>query len=145
MTDRTLIEIPKDGNYIEILGHRIDGFESFEAFCEYLNKCAVLEETVNRQQAEIERLEELAKDRADVNFDKIVGVVDRARADIKAEAIKEFAERLKEALVQENELYKSCAKNMLSEDFQRGYEEKNDSVIKHIDNLVKEMVGAENG
>lgn len=49
---------------------------------------------INRQQAEIERLEKLAKDRADVNFEKIVGVVDRASADIKSEAIKEFAERL---------------------------------------------------
>ena len=33
---RTLIDIPADGNYIEILGHRIDGFESFEAFLEHL-------------------------------------------------------------------------------------------------------------
>ena len=61
----------------------------------------------------------------------------------KAEAIKEFAERLKEIMCQENEIYISCAKNMLSKDFQRGYEEKNDDVIKHINNLVKEMVGEE--
>ena len=57
------------------------------------------------------------------------------------EAIKEFAERLKEIMCQENEIYISCAKNMLSKDFQRGYEEKNDDVIKHINNLVKEMGG----
>lgn len=53
---RTLIDIPADGNYIEILGHRIDGFESFEAFLEHLKKYAVLEETVKTQKAEIERL-----------------------------------------------------------------------------------------
>ena len=42
----------------------------------------------------------------------------------KSEAIKEFAERLQETLFQEE-----------------GYEEKNNNVIRHIDNLVKEMVG----
>ena len=52
---------------------------------------------INRQQAEIERLKKLTKDRADVNFDKIVRVVDRASADIKAEAIKEFSGRLYDA------------------------------------------------
>ena len=60
MTDnnegRLLIDIPADGNYIKILGYRIDGFESFEAFCEYLKNYAVLEETVKRQKAEIESL-----------------------------------------------------------------------------------------
>lgn len=49
-----------------------------------------MQKLIESQQAEIERLKKLAKDRADVNFDKIVGVVDRARADIKAEAIKEY-------------------------------------------------------
>ena len=58
---------------------------------------------------------------------------------IKAEARKEFAERLKEIMCQDNEIYIACAKNMLSKDFQRGYEEKYDDVIKHIDNLSKEM------
>ena len=56
--DKLLIYIPKDGNYIEILGHRIDGFESFEAFCEHLKNYAVLEETVKAQKAEIERLKQ---------------------------------------------------------------------------------------
>ena len=71
--------------------------------------------------AEIERLEKLSKDRADVNFEKIVGVVDRARADIKVEAIKEFAERLKIAYI----------------DTPMDYYE----IEKTITNLVKEMVG----
>ena len=44
--NRTLIFIPNNANYIEILGHKIDGFESFEAFCEYLNKC---DEAIQKQ------------------------------------------------------------------------------------------------
>ena len=51
-----LIYIPKNANYIEILGHRIDGFDSFEAFCEHLKKYTELEETVKHQTAEISRL-----------------------------------------------------------------------------------------
>ena len=41
---RVLINIPTDENYIEILGYKIDGFKSFEAFCEHLKKYAELEE-----------------------------------------------------------------------------------------------------
>lgn len=91
---------------------------------------------INSQKAEIEKLERAVshlEDYANSVADKV-----------KAEAIKEFAERLKETICQENDLYVSCAKNLLSEDFQRGYEEKNDNVIGYIDNLVKEMVGDEN-
>ena len=77
---------------------------------------------INRQQAEIERLEKLAKDRADVNFEKIVGVVDRASADIKSEAIKEFAENCKKGL-------------------RTGEIIMDKSIRDIIDNLVKEMVG----
>lgn len=58
---RTLIDIPADGNYIEILGHRIDGFESFEAFLEHLKKYAELEETVKVQKVEIKRLNGVIK------------------------------------------------------------------------------------
>lgn len=65
MTDnnecRILINIPADENYIEILGHRIDGFESFEAFLEHLKKYAELEETVYRQKAEIEKLTKMTE------------------------------------------------------------------------------------
>ena len=50
--EKVLINIPADGNYIEILGYKIDGFESFEAFCEHLKKCAELEEENNRLKAE---------------------------------------------------------------------------------------------
>jgi hypothetical protein len=50
MTDknRSLIYIPGDGNYIEILGYKIDGFESFDAFCEYLYSYSELEDRCKR-------------------------------------------------------------------------------------------------
>lgn len=51
---------------------------------------------INRQKAEIESLRNLLQERAKVDFDKVVAVVDRAMADIRAKAIKEFAERLKD-------------------------------------------------
>lgn len=41
--ERILIDIPAEGNYIEIMGHKIDGFESFEAFKKYLGKMAEIE------------------------------------------------------------------------------------------------------
>lgn len=53
---KNLIYIPKNANYIEILGHRIDGFDSFEAFCEHLKKYAELEEMISHLQAEIGEL-----------------------------------------------------------------------------------------
>ena len=39
---------PPSENYIEILGHKIDGFDSFEAFCEHLNRYAQLEAELAR-------------------------------------------------------------------------------------------------
>ena len=75
---------------------------------------------INRQQAEIERLGVLVKERADVNFDKIATVVCRARADIKAQAIKEFADKLKSRV-------------------------KGVGVHSAIDCVEMEMVGADNG
>lgn len=41
--DRILIDIPADGNYIEIMGHKIDGFSSFQEFRDYLGKRAEIE------------------------------------------------------------------------------------------------------
>lgn len=84
--DRMLIYIPKDGEYIEILGHRIDGFDSFQAFCEYLKKFAEMEDTINRQKAEVEELE--------IKNEHLVVFLAEARAD----AVKEFAERLKHCM-----------------------------------------------
>ena len=88
MTDndnKNLIWIPKEGNYIEILGHRIDGFDSFEAFCEYLKKYAELEEMVNCLQAEKERYKKYYFQHE----------YDKWEKEIKAEAYKECIEKIK--------------------------------------------------
>lgn len=97
--DKFLIFVPNEGNYIEILGHRIDGFESFEAFCEHLKKYAELEETVKSQKAVIDRqkdhieLLEIEKQTLKEDSDKAkataVGVIKRLDTEI---------ERLKEKL-----------------------------------------------
>ena len=101
--DKILIHIPKGGQYIEILGHRIDGFDSFEAFCEYLKKCADMEDTINRQKAEIEELEaEIDKQYEKARADILGNMADGGTSchwcidQHKAEAVKEFAERLKQ-------------------------------------------------
>lgn len=36
--EKPIIFIPRDGNYIEILGHKIDGYSSFESFLEELKE-----------------------------------------------------------------------------------------------------------
>ena len=169
MTDnneaRCLIDIPADGNYIEILGQRIDVFDSFEAFCEYLKKYAELEEIVDRQKDYIELLElekqtlKEAKEKAaatamgvikrqDAEIERLTAdvktmesVIKRSfveaagfdidpLAEIKGEAVREFAERLKENLIEES--YDDCQ-------FFKVVGE------SEIDNLVKEMVGVESG
>ena len=36
---KKIMEIPADGSYVEIFGHRLDGdFKNFQGFCEYLHK-----------------------------------------------------------------------------------------------------------
>ena len=91
-----------------------------------------LQKYIAEQKAEIERLQSVVDSFTDIG---------KMYSEIKAEAYKEFAERLKEWLCIENELYISSAKNMLPKEFQNGYEQKNDFVVKLIDNLLKEMVG----
>ena len=58
MTDKTrlLVHIPREENYIELLGYRIDGYDSLEAFLKELNKYAELKEENERLKAENERL-----------------------------------------------------------------------------------------
>lgn len=51
--NKCLIYIPKDGNYIEILGYKIDGFDSFEKFCEHLKRYTELEEEMKITRAYI--------------------------------------------------------------------------------------------
>ena len=73
---------------------------------------------INRQKAEIERLERHTK----------------MHDEIKAEAVKEFAESLKEI-----DLYQFIEEYY--ENAELRYEVRRDWVDTHIDNLVKEMVG----
>lgn len=86
------------------------------------------QETINCLQAEIERLQ-TAK-----SFEcNVTKFFDRYKTHIKAEAVKEFAERLKEEL--EGEYIKATNK---LENAQNIVVSTN---IKIVDNLVKEMVG----
>lgn len=73
------------------------------------------EEEINRQQAEIERLQKLLDDKCD-----------RCIARDKSEAVKEFAERLKE------KSFQSFGNYGITRDVVE---------VCNIDNLVKEMVG----
>ena len=132
MTDnnegRLIIGIPAGRNYIEILGHRIDGFESFEAFLEHLKKYAELEETVKSQKAEIERLEDLNE-----CYYTSCQQIAKSNHEIKAEAIKQFAERLKESKID------------IDVSFGYGREVYTEAVaVIEIDNLVEEMAGENN-
>jgi hypothetical protein len=54
--EKTLIHIPKDGNCIEILGHKIDGYASFEAFLRQLEKYAHVEEENQKLLARLRHL-----------------------------------------------------------------------------------------
>ena len=74
---------------------------------------------INRQKAEIERLEKVRKD----EVEKLMSVIDRTIAEAKAEAYKEFAERLK--------------KTFPKDDFLRSTKR----IAEDIDNLLKELVG----
>ena len=77
---------------------------------------------INRQKAEIERLTDKAERATNAYFIKV-----EQRKNAKAEAIKEFAERLRYALIINNE------HNTIVFDY--------DFTLETIDNLVKEMVG----
>lgn len=98
--DRTLIYIPKEGNYIEILGYKIDGFDSFESFCEYLKKFAEMGAEIERQQAEIERLNKEVETEIDkLNAEK--NDVMYYKDHIKSEAIKEFESLIVNNLIEQ--------------------------------------------
>ena len=64
--------------------------------------------------------------------------------DAKAEAYKEFAEKLKENVCGDYEIYEKCSKNMRSFDYQQGYADYNNRLVWYIDNLLKELVNEEN-
>ena len=64
---------------------------------------------------------------------------------LKAEAYKEFAELVLEDIYEDNELYEKCVKGLCSKEYQQGYAEKNDSIVQHIKNRLKELVGDKDG
>lgn len=104
-------------------------------------------ELINRQEAENESLkaevEWLSKEND--RLSQVVlyndGVTEMKVEEAKAEAYNKFADRLKEIMCQENELYEKCVKDMLPFDYQRGYAECNDRFVWCIDNLYNELVG----
>ena len=125
--DKLLIYIPKDGNYIEILGHRIDGFESFEAFCEHLKNYAVLEETVKAQKAEIEMLEKRFN-----TAQQVANIFTMPHKETRAEAFKEFAKAYKDQI-------ENCTGMFTDE----GFYIPRDAVLNSIDFICERLVGAE--
>ena len=95
---------------------------------------------INRQKAEVESLKRRDSITQKLLNDswKRIEELDKLCKKIKSESRKEFADEFLEKLNQENDLYVRCAKNLLSEDFQRGYEEKNDDVVKIVRHILKE-------
>lgn len=78
---------------------------------------------INHQQAEIERLKSA-----------------------KSEAVKEFAEELKERDGYYNHIFDDCSNTeFYSSNYVKGRQEKSREIRETIDNLVKEMVGENNG
>lgn len=90
---------------------------------------------VIRQKEEIERLK---------NRDLQVEVSEKLEREIKAEAVKEFAERLKEQDGYDNHVFDDCASILVPEEYLKGRDGKIKEVWNTIDNLVKEMVGKNN-
>ena len=91
---------------------------------------------INRQKEEIERMK---------NRDLQVEVSEKLEREIKAEAVKEFVERLKEQDGYDNHIFDDCASILVPKEYLKGRDEKIKEVWSTIDNLVKEMVGENNG
>ena len=79
------------------------------------------------------------------NRDLQVEVSEKLEREIKAEAVKEFAERLKEQDGYDNHVFDDCASILVPKEYLKGRDEKIKEVWTTIDNLVKEMVGENNG
>lgn len=78
------------------------------------------------------------------NRDLQAEVSEKLEREIKAEAVKEFAERLKEQDGYNNHVFDDCASILVPEEYLKGRDEKIKEVWNTIDNLVKEMVGKNN-
>ena len=108
---------------------------------------------INHQQAEIERLEKennILSINADTAFqDGLNEAVDlyseEVKEQVKVEAVKEFAERLKEKDGYYNHIFDDCVNiEFCSHNYVKGRKETSMEIRKTIDNLVKEMVGENN-
>ena len=93
---------------------------------------------INRQRAEIEKM------RGSTIVSNIMES-QRIKREAKAEAYKEFAERLKEQDGYDNHVFDDCASILVPKEYLKGRDEKIKEVWTTIDNLVKEMVGKNNG
>ena len=92
---------------------------------------------IDRQRAEIEKMK----------GSTIVSNImesQRIKREAKAEAYKEFAERLKEQDGYDNHVFDDCASILVPKEYLKGRDEKIKEVWTTIDNLVKEMVGKNN-
>lgn len=92
---------------------------------------------INRQKAEAERLNKKVEELSEVLSDSIKIKV----SEIKSETIREFVERLKNEIIS-NTAY-GCDTNQHSGYYD--YSIKVSDIPEYIDNLVKEMVGENNG
>lgn len=94
---------------------------------------------INRKQTEIKRLKNKVEELSEILSDTI-----RIRyAETRAEAVKEFAEKLKELDGCDNHTFDDCVSLLVSEEYKKGRYEKTNEIWNTIDNLLKEMVGDE--
>lgn len=122
MTDNEIITIDIEkyakalNNLIGVDNAYLKGDKDVDAIVEIIVMAKKMEGIINRQKAELDDLREIVyMDRTD------------AIKNLKAEAIKEFAEKLKDIFVTIDGTFECW------------------EVEEHIDNLVKEMTGENNG
>ena len=129
MTDNEIINEWKD----EI--HRAEYIDS--SYCDCIDLILIKNtlDLINCQKEEIKRLK---------NRDLQVEVSEKLEREIKAEAVKEFAERLKEQDGYNNHVFDDCASILVPEEYLKGRDEKIKEVWNTIDYLVKETVGKNN-
>ena len=139
MTDNEIIKAFKDFLIEQVDGytdHVETGGERYEFIEKELELLKETDNLINRQKAEIERLvkgfEEVKKG---IEEAKVLVAKDIAKA--RAEAIKEFAERLKNEIISDTAY--GCDTNQHTGYYD--YQIKIGDIPEYIDNLLKEMVG----
>ena len=96
----------------------------------------------NSYKAEVERLQGCVKTEEEVRAIAKETIYNQIQS-IKAEAVKEFAERLIQKDGEMNHIFDDCADILVPEEYKKGRDEKTKEIRQTIDNLVKEMVGEE--